>query len=114
VFKLPVRTAIIVPSTSNTDKRVSRQEFQRRINEVRKFLAEKNGGYTSVRATGGYVTKGGKLVKENVAVVESFAEAKTFRKNRRVVQGFLKRKGREWGQESMGYEHEDDLYYIDT
>lgn len=114
VFHLPVRTAVIVPSTTRKDKKISRADFQKRINETRRFLAKKNGGYTSVRARGGYVTKNGKLIKEDVAIVESFATKEAFSKNKAAVAAFLKAKGKSWGQESMGYEHEDDLYYVDT
>jgi len=114
VFHLPVRTAVIVPSTTNKDEKISRADFQDRINETREFLSKTNGGYTSVRGTGGYVANDGKLVKEDVAVVESFATKEAFEKNKKAVESYLKRKGREWGQESVGYEFEDDLFYIDT
>lgn len=111
---MPIRTAIIVPSTTNKDEKISRADFQKRINETRAFLSRKNGGYTSVRGVGGYVKQDGGLVKENVAVVESYTTKQDFVKNKKAVESFLKRKGREWGQESMGYEHEDDLYYVDA
>ena len=113
-FHLPIRTAIIVPSTTSKDKKITRAEFQERINFTRKFLSKKNGGYTSVRGSGGYVTKDGKLIKEPVAVVESFATKEAFEKNKKDVEYFLKHKGKAWGQESMGYELEDDLYHVDT
>lgn len=111
---LPIRTAVIVPSTSNKDEKITRADFQSRINETRKFLSKKNGGYTSVRGSGGYVSKEGKLIEEPVAIVESFATKEAFEKSKKDVEYFLKRKGRAWGQESMGYELEDDLYYVDT
>lgn len=114
LFHLPVRTAIIVPSTSDTDKKISNTAFQKRVNQTRKFLADTNGGFTSVRSVGGFTDKNGKLVKEDVVVVESFTTKKDFVANRPKVRKFLVKKGKEWKQESMGYEYEDDLYYVDT
>ena len=114
VFHLPIRTGIIVPSTSDTSKKISQDKFLDRINETRKFLSNANGGFTSLKAVGGFTDKDGKLVKEKVVVVESYATKEDFRKNRPKVVKFLRKKGKEWKQEAMGYEHEDDLYYLDT
>jgi len=114
VFHLPIRTGIIVPSTKNTDKPISNKEFQKRVTETRQFLSNTNGGFTSVRAVGGFTDEKGNLVKEDVVVVESFSTKDNFVKNRPKVRKFLRRKGKEWKQESMGYEHETDLYYIDS
>lgn len=114
VFHLPVRTAILVPSTTKKNKRVSGKEYTHRVRETRQFLAKTNGGYTSVSATGGYVSKEKGLIQEPVAEVVSYSKRADFKKNRPTVRKFLKKKGKAWGQESMGYEHEDDLYYVKT
>lgn len=115
IFHLPVRTAIIVPSTTSKDKKISREAFQKRINETRKFLSDKNGGYTSVRGLGGFTDDDtGRLIKEDVAIVESFATTDDFKNNKAAVEEFLKQKGKAWGQKSMGYQHEDDLYHVDS
>ena len=114
VFELPQRTAVIVPSTTSKDRKIPRQEFEKRVTETRLFLSGVNGGYTSVRAEGGYKAQDGTLIKEPVVVVESYATEADYIKNRAKVESWLKRKGSQWGQESMGYEHEDDLYYINT
>jgi hypothetical protein len=83
------------------------------VKETRKFLSDTNGGYTSVKAVGGFTDAKGKVVKEPVIVVESYATNKGYKKNRRKVRRFLERKGSAWKQEAMGYEHENDLYYVD-
>ena len=114
IFHLPIRTGIIVPSTSNTDKRISKEAFDKRVEETRQFLSNANGGFTSVRSVGGFTDSKGNLVKEDVVVVESYATKKDFIRNRPKVRKFLKMKGKEWSQEAMGYEHEHDLYYVDS
>lgn len=113
IFHLPIRTAIIVPSTTNANKPVSKKEMNRRIKETRKFLSDTNGGFTSVKAVGGYTDSKGRVIKEPVMVVESYATKKAYLKNRKKVRRFLERKGKRWKQEAMGYEHENDLYYVD-
>lgn len=113
-FHLPIRTGIIVPSTKDTDKPISKEQFNKRISETRQFLSDTNGGFTSVRAVGGFTDKKGNLVKEDVVVVESFSTKDNFVKNRPNVRNFLMRKGKEWKQENIGYEFEDDLYYVDS
>ena len=114
IFHLPIKTGIIVPSTQNTDKPISNEQFEKRILETRQFLANTNGGFTSVRAVGGFTDEKGQLVKEDVVVVESFTTKDNFVKNKPVVRKFLSRKGKEWKQESIGYEYETDLYYVDS
>jgi len=114
VFALEKRTAVIVPSTTTKDRKIPRKEFEKRVEETRRFLSNTNGGYTSLRAQGGYVARDGGLIKEPVVVVESYATEEDYIKNRSRVESWLKRKGAEWGQESVGYEYEDDLFYVDT
>ena len=113
IFALPVRTAIIVPSTTDKNKPVSKAEMAKRVEDTRRFLNDTNGGTTSVKAVGGYTDNKGNVIKEPVVVVESYATRKGFVKNKKKVRRYLEQKGKAWKQESMGYEHENDLYYVD-
>lgn len=114
LFHLPLRTAIIVPSTKAKSRKISNREYQSRIMATRRFLSKTNGGYTSVKAVGGFTDNEGNLIKEDVAVVESYTTKPDYRNNREKIRDWLEDKGKEWGQESMGYEYEDDLYYVDS
>jgi len=114
IFHLPIRTAIIVPSTSNTDEPISQAEMNRRVEQTRAFLSKVNGGYTSVKAVGGYTDDKGNVVKEPVVVVESYSERNNYVESRKKVRQYLESRGKAWKQESMGYEHENDLYYVDS
>lgn len=118
VTSLPIRTAIIVPSTKKGDRPISQAEYRKRVSETRKFLSraydKKRGGYTSFEAQGGYVMPNGRLVRERTAEVESFAKRRDYLRNRSKLIKFAKRKGREWGQDSIGVEVEDNLYYVPT
>ena len=69
---------------------------------------------TSSGKTTSYTDKNGKVIREPVVVVESFSSRKNFVESRKKVRGYLESRGKSWKQESMGYEHEDDLYYVDS
>ena len=64
------------------------------------------------KATGGFVLKDGKLVKEKVVRVTSFATKKSFDKNRSKVIKQVGAWGNKWKQEAVSYEHEGDLFII--
>jgi len=115
-FHLPIEQVVYVPSTSGikTQRKISDKELNYRVNKVRKYLSGKFGGYTSVKATGGYVLRNGKLVKERVIKVTAFATKKDFKKNE---QDIIKRVGswaKSWKQETMSYENEGDLFIIEA
>jgi len=115
MFHLPIEQVVYVPSTTRTNKNVSNEILKRRVREVRKFLSKKFGGYTSVQGIGGYYSNDKKkVVKERVVKVTSFAEKSDFNKNKKAVLKKLSSWGKQWGQESVGYEHEGDMYYIST
>lgn len=111
VFHLPLETAVYVPSTK-FDKKVPDKEFRKRIAETRKKLSELFGGYTSIKAIGGFISDKKGLIKEDVIVVISFAENKSFLKNRTKLKNWLIKKKKDWKQESIGFEFENDLYYL--
>lgn len=114
VSHFPIEQTVYVPTTKKGQKRISSSTRSRRVNEVRRYLANKFGGYTSVKSTGGWVMKNGKLVRERITKVTAFAKRKDFNKNKRNVLNRVSKWGKSWGQESMSYEHEGDLYIIDT
>lgn len=116
IFKgehLPIETAVYVPSTDKSQK-IQRYPTQvKRVQEVRKFLSKKFGGYTSIRATGGYVIKkSGRLVREPSVKVVSFSKVKDFKKHKTALVKQVKKWGKSWGQESMGLEWEGDMWYL--
>lgn len=115
VTVLKIEQAIIVPSTQGADKKISKVKMNKRVDEVRKFLSQKFSGYTSVRGIGGwYSGKKHRLIKEDVVKVTSFASANDYKKNKHLVARKIRGWGKKWGQESMGYENEGDLYLYDT
>jgi hypothetical protein len=114
VIYLPIENVIYVPSTYGVkdQKKVTDKEMQKRVNEVRAYLSKKFGGYTSTEATGGFILKDGKLVKEKVVKVTSFSTKREFNKDEPELINQVGRWGNSWKQESISYENEGDLFII--
>ena len=114
-FHLPVEQAVIVPSTSGVKNqtKISDARLNNRVNNVRRFMATRFGGFTDVKETGGFVLRNGKLVKERVVKVTGFATKEAFRKRQPEVIKQVGAWGKKWKQESVGYEHEGDLFIIE-
>jgi hypothetical protein len=108
----PIETAVIVPSTDKNQKIQDYKTQTKRVLQVRSFLAKRFGGYTSIRATGGFVSKKKGLVKEPAYKVVSFSKVKDYNKHKPALVKQVKKWGKQWGQESMGVEWEGDLFYL--
>jgi hypothetical protein len=113
-FFLPVENVVYIPSTYGVknQKRITKKEMDKRVEEVRSFLFKKFGGYTTAKATGGYTLKNGKMIREPVIKVTSFSTKKDFNKNEPALITQIGKWGNKWKQESISYENEGDLFII--
>jgi hypothetical protein len=111
---LPIENTIYVPSTSGVkeQKKIDDIAMQKRVNEVRKYMSKKFGGYTSTKATGGFVLRDGKLVKEPVVKVTAFSSKQDFINQQKNLFNQVGRWKKKWKQESVSYEQEGDLFLI--
>lgn len=112
MFQLPLEMVIYVPSTQDVDKVISVDKMDKRVDEVKIYLANKFGGYTSADKLGGFVDSTGNLVNEDVVQVTSFSTKEAYAKNKEELINQLAKWGEEWGQESIGFEFEGDLMYV--
>ncbi len=114
-FKLEVEMAIYVPSTKDADKTISDAEFNRRVGEVEKYFSRLFGGETRVKSIGGYFSKEkNKVIKEKISKVYVFATIKDFNTHKKRMIKMVKFWAKKWKQESVGFEIEGDLYYVDA
>jgi hypothetical protein len=111
-FTLELEMAVYVPSTTVADQIISKTLFQKRIQEVEKYLSKLFGGYSSTSVEGGYVSKEKGLIKEDVAKVTAFGTEESLKKNFKPLMRQISKWCEAWGQESMGFEFEGDLYYV--
>ncbi len=114
-FHLPIKQSVIVPSTSGlkAQRKISQRQLKLRVDNVRKFMSKRFGGFTDIKATGGFVLRNGRLVKERVFKVISFSTKKDFKKHKPEVIKQIGRWGNKWKQESISYENEGDLFIIE-
>lgn len=113
IFHLPVKTVTIVPSTKAADQTISKVEMKRRVDKTKQMLGRLFGGFTAVKASGGYWSDDKqKVIKEPVVYVESFASPDKFKDNFNKWMQWIKQIKKEWGQEAIGIIVEDDLFYI--
>ena len=111
-FTLELEMAVYVPSTTVADQIISKTLFQKRIQEVEKYLSKLFGGYSSNAVEGGYVSQEKGLIKEDVAKVTAFGTEDAIKKNFKPLMRQISKWCEAWGQESMGFEFEGDLYYV--
>jgi hypothetical protein len=111
-FTLELEMAVYVPSTTVADQIISKTLFQKRIQEVEKYVSKLFGGYSSTSVEGGYVSKEKGLIKEDVAKVTAFGTEESLKKNFKPLMRQISKWCESWGQESMGFEFEGDLYYV--
>lgn len=115
-----IHIGIIVPSTVNIklkngeQKKIKPQKFKERIQETIRFL-NRFGGTTTYSGKGSYtMSKTGKVVKEQVAVVETYAEIRAYRKYDIDVYNWLKRKCKKenWHQETIGFTFNGKFFMV--
>ena len=111
-FELPIELAVYVPSTEKANQIVSKRDYASRIDEVRSYLANLFGGYSSEGIDGGYVSDEKGLIQEDVTKVTAFATKENFEQKLESLVTQIKKWCGQWGQESIGFEFEGDLFYI--
>jgi hypothetical protein len=112
MFQLPLEMVVYVPSTQDVDKVISVDEMDKRVDEVKQYLASKFGGYSATDKLGGYVDSTGKLVNEDVVQVTAFSTKKAYQQHKNELIKQLSVWGKKWGQEAIGFEFEGDLMYV--
>ena len=108
--KLPIQFSLNIPSTKNKNQKLNKEEFKERIDKTAKYFSKKFGGDTKIRATGDYISETGEFIPEDIVVIESSMKKTDYKKNKQLLAQYIKRKKDEWGQESLLYRVEDNVY----
>jgi hypothetical protein len=112
-FDLPLQMAIYVPSTKDKNVTISKKEMDERVKEVEGFLAGLFGGFNSVKVDGGFQSSDKGVINEDAVRVVAFSNAEGFESKFEKLVAKVKVWCKEWSQESMGLEFENDLFYIE-
>ena len=112
-FKLEIEQIVYVPSTKDADKKLSNEQFHKRIKMVETYLSKMFGGKSSTKVSGGYYSDDKhKMINEEIVKVTSYATVSAYNKNKNKLMKQIQKWNRSWGQEATAYEIEGDLYYI--
>ena len=105
----PYEIKVYVPSTT-LDQPISDRDFKSRIEETQEKLSELFGGFTTVDASGGYLSQQDGVISEPIIVVSSWATVEDYQSRLDDLERFLKQKKDDWGQEVIGFEFENDFF----
>jgi hypothetical protein len=108
-----LKLSVYVPSTQEASQIISKREYSQRIDEVQSFVAKLFGGFSSVSVEGGYVSDEKGLIQEDVTRVVAFASRVDFEDKLDTLLKQIVEWCGKWSQESIGFEFEGDLFYID-
>ncbi len=112
ITRLPVHIAVFVPSTKNVSQGITPKQMNMRIKSTVRFLNSKFGGSTMVKGTGSFTTDQGRIVDEKIVRVETYTTVRDYRASKKALIAWLKNKKRVWGQESIGFEFEEDFHFV--
>jgi hypothetical protein len=111
-YDLPLEMAVYVPSTEKASQIIPKREFSRRIEDVQTYLSQLFGGFSSVKAQGGYESSEKGLIQEDVIKVVAFANRNGFEEKFNELMNRIVAWCKAWSQESIGFEFEGDLFYV--
>ncbi|MGH2693132.1 MAG: hypothetical protein ACRDHM_11655, partial [Actinomycetota bacterium] len=111
ITHLPLECVVYIPSTDG-DRVVDTEEFRTRRDQAADLLSSLFGGCRESLATGSYRANDGTIVSEEVAVLTGFGDADDYERKRQEFLAWLIDKRDEWGQETLGFEFEGDLWYL--
>ena len=111
-----IKFTIIVPST-DFDKKISVDKFNKRIKETERKLINLFGGSTQINTIGKW-KENTKIISEKGARVESYIDADKLTRKRnkstKILVHWLKQKQKDWNQYELAVEVEDDMFFIRT
>jgi hypothetical protein len=109
LFPLDHSIKLYIPSTIETNKPA---DNSKQVDEAMKLFSSLFGGATSYEAVGAWTDQGGKLVKEKIVVVQSFATAKQVDENIMAVIKHAQHLKNEMSQEAISLEYDNKLSFI--
>lgn len=105
--------SIYVPSTKRADVLIPKKKFRERVRMTEDFLRARFGGETTVFGSGTWFSsKRQKLIREPIAIVQSYAPVSALKRYRSQLRDFTKAEKRKWGQESLSVAQDRRLYFV--
>ena len=108
---LQINFKVIIPSTRDETDKINRRAFEHRVDEMIKFIHRSFTGSTVNYGIGTYELND-KIIREDVAIISVFTDAETYNARDEILKRYLKEKKHSWGQKSISFEYEGDVFEI--
>jgi hypothetical protein len=109
---LPNEVTIFIPLFDADDKPASESEIENRIEDVTEFVKRHFGEFVVQDMGSSYIDREGNLVMRKTIQITSYPSDEEFNFHKRHLVNQLSLWARDWGQEFMILEHEEDIYFI--
>jgi len=109
---LPNELTLLIPLFDENGKPASDNEIQNRIDDVESFLQKHFGDLVIQDLASSYIDREGKIVMQKNIQITSYPSDVEFQEHKNILINKISLWARDWGQEFMVLEFEDEMFYI--
>lgn len=109
---LPNELTIFVPLFDENDKPATDNEIESRVDDVRSFMKNHFGEIVIQDLASSYIDREGNLVMQKNIQISSYPSDEEFKAHKNILINQISLWARDWGQEYMVLEYEDEMFYI--
>ena len=109
---LPNELTIFVPLFDENDKPATDNEIESRVDDVTSFMKNHFGEIVIQDLASSYIDREGNLVMQKNIQISSYPSDEEFKAHKNILINQISLWARDWGQEYMVLEYEDEMFYI--
>jgi hypothetical protein len=109
---LPNELTIFVPLFDENDKPATDNEIESRVDDVKSFMKNHFGEIVIQDLASSYIDREGNLVMQKNIQISSYPSDEEFKAHKNILINQISLWARDWGQEYMVLEYEDNMFYI--
>jgi hypothetical protein len=109
---LPNELTLLIPLFDENGQPASDNEIQNRIDDVESFLQKHFGDLVIQDLASSYIDREGKIVMQKNIQITSYPSDVEFQEHKNILINKISLWARDWGQEFMVLEFEDEMFYI--
>lgn len=109
---LPNELTIFVPLFDENDKPAMDNEIESRVDDVTSFMKNHFGEIVIQDLASSYIDREGNLVMQKNIQISSYPSDEEFQAHKNILINQISLWARDWGQEYMVLEYEDEMFYI--
>jgi hypothetical protein len=109
---LPNELTLFIPLFDENGKPATDSEIQNRIDDVKSFVQNHFGEFVIQDLASSYIDREGKLIMQKNIQISSYPSDEQFLAHKNILINQISLWARDWGQEFMVMEFEDEMFYI--